>query len=79
MPDEPIKLVSNSADKDYLVGHNDMDGHMFVGVSFPAINIDRIPLFRNDLVEAARIWTYQVPKTVQDMLVDEYEAKSSEL
>lgn len=76
LPDVPEKLVKNSVDRDYLIGHNDMDAHMFAGVPFPRLNVDRVPLFRSDLVKASKIWDYNVPKTVSDILVEQYEAKT---
>ncbi|XP_027488066.1 bile salt-activated lipase-like [Corapipo altera] len=38
LPDMPENLFANTADIDYLVGVNDMDGHFFAGVDLPAIN-----------------------------------------
>ncbi|NWU15497.1 CEL lipase, partial [Cephalopterus ornatus] len=38
LPDMPEKLFANAADIDYLVGVNDMDGHIFAGVDLPDIN-----------------------------------------
>jgi len=75
LPDEPAKLVGNSAHIDYLVGHNNMDAHLFVGVPFPRMNVDFLPMHRSDLERAARIHDYEVPLNVQNALVDLYDAR----
>ncbi len=56
-----------------------MDAHMFAGVPFPRLNVDRVPLLRSDLVKASKIWDYNVPKTVSDKLVEQYESKTREI
>ncbi|XP_070811737.1 bile salt-activated lipase [Pituophis catenifer annectens] len=38
IPDDPKNLFANTADVDYLIGVNDMDGHFFAGIDLPAIN-----------------------------------------
>ncbi|XP_017665410.1 PREDICTED: bile salt-activated lipase [Lepidothrix coronata] len=38
LPDMPENLFANAADIDYLVGVNDMDGHIFAGIDLPDIN-----------------------------------------
>lgn len=38
LPDEPYNLFSNAADIDYIVGVNDMDGHLFTAFDIPSIN-----------------------------------------
>jgi len=38
LPDEPGKLFANSADIDYIIGANDMDGHLFTGIDVPTLN-----------------------------------------
>ncbi|XP_062410096.1 bile salt-activated lipase-like [Sardina pilchardus] len=38
LPDEPANLFVNAADRDYIIGANDMDGHLFTGVDVPSIN-----------------------------------------
>uniref|UniRef100_A0A8C0LL30 Carboxylic ester hydrolase n=1 Tax=Canis lupus dingo TaxID=286419 RepID=A0A8C0LL30_CANLU len=38
IPDDPINLYANTADIDYIVGTNNMDGHIFASIDMPAIN-----------------------------------------
>ncbi|XP_063791638.1 bile salt-activated lipase-like [Pseudophryne corroboree] len=38
IPDDPIHLFHNAADVDYLVGVNNMDGHLFAGMDLAVIN-----------------------------------------
>ncbi|XP_075041428.1 bile salt-activated lipase-like [Mixophyes fleayi] len=38
IPDEPANLFHNAADIDYLVGVNNMDGHLFAGMDISSIN-----------------------------------------
>ncbi|XP_004648882.1 bile salt-activated lipase-like, partial [Octodon degus] len=38
IPDDPLNLFDNAADIDYLIGTNDMDGHLFATVDMPAID-----------------------------------------
>ncbi|XP_035246852.1 bile salt-activated lipase-like [Anguilla anguilla] len=38
LPDEPGNLFHNAADIDYIVGINNMDGHLFCGIDVPSIN-----------------------------------------
>ncbi|XP_010210758.1 PREDICTED: bile salt-activated lipase [Tinamus guttatus] len=38
LPDMPENLFDNAADIDYIAGVNNMDGHFFVGIDFPAVN-----------------------------------------
>ncbi|XP_072209203.1 bile salt-activated lipase [Excalfactoria chinensis] len=38
LPDMPENLFANAADIDYIAGVNNMDGHIFAGFDFPAIN-----------------------------------------
>ncbi|XP_041816144.1 bile salt-activated lipase-like [Chelmon rostratus] len=40
LPDEPSKLFHNAADIDYIIGVNDMDGHIFTALDVPSINSD---------------------------------------
>jgi len=74
LPDYPQNLVANSADKDYLLGNNDMDGHMFAGMDFWDINKDNTPMYLSDLVKAAGLLHYDTPQEVQDAIVFQYKA-----
>ncbi|KAL1253267.1 hypothetical protein QQF64_017960 [Cirrhinus molitorella] len=38
LPGEPETLFGNAADIDYIIGVNDMDGHIFATVDIPSIN-----------------------------------------
>ncbi|XP_075690825.1 bile salt-activated lipase-like [Rhinoderma darwinii] len=38
IPDEPRNLFGNAENVDYLVGVNNMDGHLFAGIDVPDIN-----------------------------------------
>ncbi|KAM5146377.1 bile salt-activated lipase-like [Mantella aurantiaca] len=38
IPDEPANLFHNAADVDYIVGANNMDGHLFAGMDLSVIN-----------------------------------------
>lgn len=38
LPDEPSTLFHNAADIDYILGVNDMDGHLFTAIDVPSIN-----------------------------------------
>ncbi|XP_076139446.1 bile salt-activated lipase-like [Alosa pseudoharengus] len=38
LPDEPANLFVNAAERDYIIGANDMDGHIFTGLDVPSIN-----------------------------------------
>jgi len=53
-----------------------MDGHLFVGLDFPQVNIDMQPMYLSDLVEAAEQFHISVPKQVADAVVFQYKAYS---
>uniref|UniRef100_G3VZE3 Carboxylic ester hydrolase n=1 Tax=Sarcophilus harrisii TaxID=9305 RepID=G3VZE3_SARHA len=38
IPDDPVNLFANAADIDYIIGTNNMDGHIFASIDMPAIN-----------------------------------------
>ncbi|XP_029921540.1 bile salt-activated lipase [Myripristis murdjan] len=38
LPDEPANLFHNAAAVDYIIGVNDMDGHVFTALDVPSIN-----------------------------------------
>ncbi|XP_062410097.1 bile salt-activated lipase-like [Sardina pilchardus] len=38
LPDEPANLFVNAADRDYIIGANDMDGHLFTGLDVASVN-----------------------------------------
>lgn len=38
LPSEPHNLFHNAADIDYIIGVNDMDGHIFTAMDIPSIN-----------------------------------------
>nr|CAB3264349.1 neuroligin-4, X-linked [Phallusia mammillata] len=76
LPDRPENLQINSADKDYLLGNNNMDGHLFVGIDFPQMNIDHEPMYHSDLVKASTRFTAGIPKQVSDAVVYQYQAYS---
>ncbi|XP_029024966.1 bile salt-activated lipase-like [Betta splendens] len=38
LPDEPHNLFHNAADIDYIIGVNDMDGHLFTALDVPSVN-----------------------------------------
>ncbi|CAK8684419.1 unnamed protein product [Clavelina lepadiformis] len=79
LPDDPAKMISNSADKDYLLGTNNNDGHLFAGAVFPKINMDNKAMDLRDLAKASTIIQYQVPEQVSEAIVFQYKAYSDEV
>uniref|UniRef100_A0A3Q1HA58 Carboxylic ester hydrolase n=1 Tax=Anabas testudineus TaxID=64144 RepID=A0A3Q1HA58_ANATE len=54
LPDEPHNLFHNAADIDYIVGVNDMDGHIFTSLDVPSINS---PLVHTPIEDVKRLLT----------------------
>merc|ERR1712168_993156 len=59
LPGDPSTLFANAADIDYIIGANDMDGHLFTGLDVPSINSPLIETKVEDVEELLRSYTQE--------------------
>ncbi|XP_067397994.1 bile salt-activated lipase [Emydura macquarii macquarii] len=59
LPDRPENLFANAADIDYIVGVNNMDGHIFAGVDMPALNRPLVKITAEEVYNVVRGLTIQ--------------------
>ncbi|XP_012685549.2 bile salt-activated lipase-like [Clupea harengus] len=72
LPDEPANLFVNAAEMDYIIGANDMDGHLFAGLDVPSLNqpIQHTPL--EDLKTLMAALTKEKGPQAADLAFNEY-------
>ncbi|XP_077968891.1 uncharacterized protein LOC120335102 [Styela clava] len=72
IPEDPINTLQWSKDKDFLLGHNSMDGHMFATLHFPTINIGSFPMSRDDVRMASTKLALNIPGHVAEAIAFKY-------
>ncbi|XP_062410324.1 bile salt-activated lipase-like [Sardina pilchardus] len=72
LPDEPANLFVNAADRDYIAGANDMDGHIFTGVDVPSVNQPLHATAVEDLRLLVRSFTKEKGQKAADLAYNEY-------
>ncbi|KAG5272825.1 hypothetical protein AALO_G00169700 [Alosa alosa] len=72
LPDDPRNLFVNAADRDYIAGANDMDGHIFTGLDVPSVNqpIQSTPV--EDLRVLVASFTKEKGQQAADLAYNEY-------
>ncbi|XP_031434150.1 bile salt-activated lipase-like [Clupea harengus] len=72
LPDEPSNLFVNAAEMDYIIGANDMDGHLFAGLDVPSLNqpLQHTPL--EDLKTLVAALTKEKGPKGADLAFNEY-------
>ncbi|XP_074546540.1 bile salt-activated lipase-like [Halichoeres trimaculatus] len=66
LPDEPSKLFHNAAEVDYIIGVNDMDGHVFTAVDVPSINSHLVDTPIEDVRRLLAAYTKEGGQTASD-------------
>ncbi|XP_041916235.1 bile salt-activated lipase-like [Alosa sapidissima] len=72
LPDEPANLFVNAAERDYIIGVNDMDGHLFTGIDVPSINRPLPTTAVEDLKTLIAALTKEKGQQAADLAYNEY-------
>uniref|UniRef100_A0A3B3ZF34 Carboxylic ester hydrolase n=1 Tax=Periophthalmus magnuspinnatus TaxID=409849 RepID=A0A3B3ZF34_9GOBI len=72
LPDHPSKLFHNAAEVDYLLGVNNMDGHMFTSQDIPSLGNKNKDTSIEDLQRLLRAYTREKGPAALDLAFAEY-------
>nr|XP_039258561.1 uncharacterized protein LOC120335133 isoform X1 [Styela clava] len=72
IPEDPTNTLQWSKDKDFLLGHNSMDGHLFASFDSPTINVESLPMSHADVRLASTKIAPHVPDHVSEAISFKY-------
>nr|XP_039270053.1 uncharacterized protein LOC120344809 [Styela clava] len=73
LPSEPELLIQNAATKDYLIGSNNMDGHLFAGLDFPFSRLPIVPMTEISLLRASRRLSPYITPHISQLIDFQYQ------
>jgi len=72
LPDEPANLFANAADIDYIIGANDMDGHLFTAMDVPTINSQLVDTPVKDMTDLLGSYTKEFGSAAKEAAFNLY-------
>ncbi|XP_020794404.2 bile salt-activated lipase-like [Boleophthalmus pectinirostris] len=75
LPDHPTKLFHNAAEVDYLLGVNNMDGHMFTSQDIPSLGSKNKDTPIEDLRRLLRAYTKEKGPAALELAFTEYSSE----